>query len=271
MSIASKLSAGLFAAACVCSLTAAEIVSIKEPADFMTPKRVFKDGESVLFKGNGTLLSAQKLVLDPAKKYQISGEFRLKDGQEGAISGNIYFGYVPYDANNKEIHPFSLIVVPKSATVIAKEAKKGDKVVYVKDASKWNMKTPYGGIAFNVKDDYSDLPNRDVIGVRKGNIKQNGDVWEITLNKPLTKDIAEGTKVRQQMSGATYIYNSPTRKAKSDWGKRTGVISGRIAKTGNPSNQLWPGTAYVRVMVLVSGGKPTDVLEMKNIKVEEVE
>ena len=79
MSLASKLSAGLLAAACVFSLAAAEVISINEPADFTTPKRVIKGEDSLTVKGqNFTLISSKNLNLDPAKKYKISADFRLK-------------------------------------------------------------------------------------------------------------------------------------------------------------------------------------------------
>lgn len=266
MSIASKLSAGLFAAAWVCSLAAAEVISIKEPADFTVPKRLSKEGESLALKGNAILFSARTLVLDPAKKYKISGDFRLKEGE---ISGRVFLGYAPYDAQGKPISPAAVNATSKSDTEIARAAKKGDKVIFVKDASKWNMKTPYGYIVFNTKEDYSDLPNRDLIGIPKDGIKQSGDVWEITLKTPLTNDRAAGVKVRQHLGAGTFIYNSGSVQVRQGWVTRTGILSG-VAKSGSPTNKLWAGTASVRVLVMVLGGKTTDVLEMKNIKVEEV-
>ena len=269
MRMTSKFTTCLLAAASVCSLTAAEILVIKSPADFTYPKAaVAGENDSFSIKGNKTLYSKATLKLDPAKKYKLSGEFRL---EEGAASGLIYFGYVPYDKKGKMIPPSAVNVTLKSDTVVAKAAKKGDKMIVVKDASKWNMKTPYGVVAFNTREDRSDLPNSDVAGVAKNGINRNGDVWEITLNKPLTKDIAEGTNVRQQVSGGTFIYNVKTARANSEWTARSGILSGEVTPYGLYANKLWRGTEKVKVLLMVLGSKPDAVVECRNIKLEEVQ
>lgn len=269
MSIASKLSAGLLAAACVCSLAAAELVNLNAPEDFMTPKRVANGDDGMVVKGsNFVLLSSKSLTLDPAKKYKISGNFRLKGGE---ATGLVYLGLAPFDAEGKQIPPVSVNVTPKSDTVVAKAAAEGDTVIYVKDASKWDMKNVYGYIAFNTKPDYSDLPNRDIIAVPQGNIKQNGDVWEITLKTPLTKAIPEGTGVRQQLSGASYIYVATKKDLSNEWTSLSGVVSGTVSKHGLYGKNLWHGTAAVRVLVMMLGGKKDNVIEMKNITVDEAE
>ena len=269
MSFASKMSAGLLAAACVCSLAAAEVISINEPADFLAPQRVVKGEEALSVKGYYfVLLSSKTLTLDPAKKYKISGDFRLKEGEAGA---NMYLGFAPYDAEGKEIKAVAVNVTPKSDTVLAKAAITGDTMIQVRDASKWDTKTKSGFVAFDTKPDYSDLPNRDLAAIAPDGIRQNGDVWEITLKKPMTKDVAEGTDVRQQKAGATYIYSAYKANLPQEWVTLSGVTAGSTSQFGNPYRQLWHGTASVRVMVSMLNGKPGTVIEMKNIKVEEVE
>ena len=269
MSLASKLTAGLFAAACVCPLMAAEVFTINEPADLSAPKRAVKTDDGMAVKGASFyIFSAKTLTLNPAKKYKVSGDFRLKEGEE---SGSVYLGLVPLSADGKQIVSGSVKVTPKSDTVVAKAAAVGDTVIYVKDASKWDMKTPHASIAFNTKPDYSDLPNSDLIKVPKGNIEQEGELWKITLKTPLAKEIAEGTSVRQQVAGAAYIYAGYKREIPPEWTTLSGVVSGSVATSGNPANKLWPGTASVKVIVMMQQGKKGNVVEFRNIKIEEVE
>ena len=146
-------------------------------------------------------------------------------------------------------------------------------MICVKDASKWNMKTPHGYIAFNAKPDYSDLPNNDIAAVAPDGIRQNGDVWEITLKAPLTKAVAEGTEVRQQIAGATHIYAAYQQKSgvTGEWMVLSGVIDGKVSEFGSYKKELWHGTASVRLMICMLSGKKDTVLEMKNIVIEEVE
>ena len=269
MSFASKMFAGLLTAACLCPLSAEEIFSFVEPADFTTPKRVTQDGDSILVKSPSFRLNSVKtLTLDPTKKYKISGEFRLKEGAEG---GNLYIGFTPFDANGKQITSASVNAKAKSDTVVVKAAAEGDSLICVKDASKWNMKTPHGFIAFNAKPDYSDLPNNDIAAVAPNGIRQNGDIWEITLKKPLTKSVPEGTAVRQQMAGANQIHAASLRNISTDWAAISGVVDGKPSEFGVSGKHLWHGTASVRVLISLTGGKKGNVLEMKNVVVEVVE
>ena len=269
MSFVSKLSAGLFAASCVCSLAAAEILNINAPADFMTPKQVAVSEDGIIVKGPSfNLFSAKMLKLDPAKKYKISGDFRLKEGEKVDY---VYLGFVPFDAQGKKISSGSVNVTPNSDTILVKAAVAGDTVVYVKDASTWDNKTPHGYFVFNANPDYSDLPNFNLLQIPQGGIEQDGDVWKITLKKPLKKDIAEGVGVRQQKAGSAYIYASYKRDLPHEWTTLSGIISGSVAKSGNPSKKLWPATASVRLMVMMLNGDNNCVVEMKNIKIEEIE
>ena len=265
MSFASKFFAGLAAAACVCPLAAAEVISISKPADFTAPKRVSQSNEGVIVEGAVfSLFSAKTVKLDPAKKYKVSGEFRLKAGGK---TGTVYLGLVPLDARGRQITSTSVNVIPKSDTVLAKAAAAGDKAVYVKDASKWDKKTPHGYLAFNTKPDYSDLPNWNF--VKQGAIEQNGNLWKITLKDPLKKAVAAGTGVRQQRAGAAYIYSGYKTGIPQEWTVVSGVISGKPAKSGITFKALWPATSSVRVIVMMLGGKKGDVVEMKNIRIEE--
>lgn len=269
MSIASKFTVGFLAAACLATVSAAEevILKIEKPEDFLQAKSVTAADDGVMsFKGAFTnLFSKQVIKIDPAKKYRISGEFCLKGGKPVAL----FFGFIPYDKNKVQIFTNTVLGDNKTLTTVAEDAKKGDKVIKVKDASKWNINSPYSYIVFNAAKDYSDLPNRSTIHTVAPNAKQAGEVWEITLKTPLKADIAAGTAVRQHSDGGTYIYTAGSFKTAGVWKTRTGTISG-IAVNGAPANKFWKGTETVRVLILAINGEKQSETEFKNVKVEEV-
>ena len=265
MSIVSKLTVGLLASACMGMLSAQEIISIEKPADFAQKRQVAQaDDGAILLKGNGAFTSVQALTVDPAKKYQLSGEFCLKGGK----AASVYLGFVPYDGKNRQITPVMIYINVKSLTEVAEAAKKGDQVIKVKDASKWDAKSPYSFVALGAKEDLSDLPNGNCIFNQPG-IKQNGEVWEIALRKPLTKDVAAGTPVRQHFAGSSYIYTAGMLKPTEQWAARKGVISG-IAKHGPSYVKFWNGTKKARVVVLILNGDGKTETLVRNIKVVEV-
>ena len=265
MSIVSKLTVGLLASACMGMLSAQEIISIEKPADFAQKRQVAQaDDGAILLKGNGAFTSVQALTVDPAKKYQISGEFCLKGGKPASV----YLGFVPFDGQNRQITPVMIYINAKSLTEVAEAAKKGDQVIKVKDASKWDAKSPYSFVALGAKEDLSDLPNGNCIFNKQG-ITQNGEVWEIALRKPLSKDIAAGTPVRQHFAGSSFIYTAGMLKPTEQWAARKGVISG-IAKHGPSYVKFWNGTEKARVVVLVLNGDSKSETLVRNIKVVEV-
>ena len=266
MSIASKISIGLFAAS-VFAAGAGEIAAIKTAADLTNPKAVaVADGVFTSRGAYKALVSKQVITIDPAKKYQISGEFRTKAGTKPML----YFGFAPYNAKGRPITCASIATVANTATEVAADAKKGSKFILVKDASKWKTSTPYAMIVFNAKDDFSDLPNYSYISIVKNGRVQEGEFWKLTLKTPLKADVKAGTKVRQQNMGSAYIYTALGIRLPETWTVRKGTISG-MAKNTNPFNKFWPGTKTVRILVLIQEGKADTEVEFKNIKVEEIQ
>ena len=266
MSIMSKLTFGLLAAACAGMLSAQEVkLSMESPADFTQSKRIVQAEDAFSVKGLGAFFSVKSLTIDPARKYQISGEFRMKSGKPVLL----YFGFAPYDAKNRPILPKLVNGNSKCLTEVAEAAKKGDQVIKVKDASQWNTKSKYCHIAFGAKEDLSDLPNRDLLATVPPNVRQNGEVWEVLLAKPLVKDIAAGTPVRQHSDGAAWIYTAGLVKLTDQWVTRKGVITG-IAPSGIPSNKFWKGTEQVKVLILCSVGAPDSEVQFRNIKIMEI-
>lgn len=269
MSIFTKSALCMTAAVCTSMVFAADVFKLEKLSDVSKHANVSQQEQIFTVKKNASLFSNQKLTLDPAKKYRLSGEFRCIQGK----SPNIYLGFAPFDAKDRRIRPAHVLSQKDSLTELAENVKAGDKVVKIKDASKWDTVFPYTNIVFNAKEDFSDLPNFEVLSLEKGSIRKAGDVWEITLKDAAKKAYPAGTKVRQQKDGATYIYTASAGPVKQEWTTRTGVISGEVLKEMNSTttNRLWPGTTSVQVMVMVLGGTPDSVVEFRNIKVEEVQ
>lgn len=153
MIVASKFAGGLLAVACIGMLSAQEVkLRPEKPDDFIPANRVIQTEDGLSAKGLGALFSVKSVTIDPAKKYQISGDFRMKSGKPVSL----YFGFAPYDAQNRAIPPSLVFISAASQAEVAEDAKKGDKVIKVKDASKWDVKRGYCHIAFGVKADLSD-------------------------------------------------------------------------------------------------------------------
>lgn len=258
---------GILAAASICAVSAAEVFSAKTAADFTKRANITCKNGVYTAKGGFTLYSAKPIAIDPAKKYRISADVKAVSG----TSGHIYLGFKPHDAKNRWIYPGSINAIAGTDTELAAPAKKGDKVIKVKNCAKWNAKTPYSRVAFNAKANYADLPNFDVPhSLAKNGIVKKGNIWEVTMRRPLTKAYPAGTKVRQHTDSATYIYARVVGKiAAGKTVKMTAVVS-KTAKSGVTGSMFWPGTKKAYILVMHSCGKNTPVIELKNVKVEEI-
>ena len=159
------------------------------------------DGREKAFFANGGRgpYSRKTFKIDPEKYYVASVWVKAADDKPSFA----YFGLIAFDASGKEIKSENVSSFPGTETELAAPAEPGDNVLKVKNAAAWKNFT-YCVAAFNAKADKSDLPNRDLSSGITG-IKQNKDIWEISLKKPLKKDYPAGTRIREHYKGG-YIY-----------------------------------------------------------------
>ena len=230
---------------------------LKSARDIEKGIRIITPGSHVQF------VTLKKIAIDPAKKYQISCEYRRTPGTQG--EGRFYFAPVCYDKDGKEIKVTAVNCLNGTDTVLAAAAKKGDKVVRIANGAKWNLR--YGNIAFNTKPDYSDLPNRDTVPFSA--IKQNGAVWELTLKAPLARDYPAGTAVREQLDGATYRYVLGYAAPETEWKKATRVFTGECRENIPGYAACWRSGTRQAGIIIFSAGKAVD-LEIRNISLTEV-
>ncbi len=200
-------------------------------------------------KAYAPIQSADLIPIKPEKTYTLSGWFR-SIGKEPSM---IYFGYIPCDENKQVIEPQMVNPVAGTETTLFADTKRGDKVVKIASGAKWQA-LPYAFIAFDADDsgNYTDLPNRRLSSMGILKAEDKGQYWELQLQEVCGQEYAAGTKVREHLAGATYIYNAaPGMGINPTWGCCTGVIKG-VAKSGIPMDHWWPGTKYARILILAN-------------------
>ncbi len=211
------------------------------------------------------------IPVEADKKYILSGYFR----STGKELSKLFFGFIPYDAKKKEISSFHTNVIPNTGSELTANAYKGDKSVMIRNGMEWriNLKNPKSyAIAFNVKDDFSDLPNRESqYGLVK--VIPKGDVFKIELSKPLNKDYPIGTKVREHsIAYGKYLYTAACGvKVPKEWKEYKGTCTmGKPGRTG--WNLFRPGTAFVKILLLANYGQKADAeMQVANIELKEAD
>jgi hypothetical protein len=190
------------------------------------------------------IFSTELIEVDPAATYRLSGFFRVPPE---APEMEILFGLRCYDGG-QELTPESVKVVPNTETTLAVDAKEGDETVKVRGDS-WTP-GPLLAIAFNTREDLSDLPNLSAAAIRE--IIPSSDVTEVKLRQPLAKGYPADTPVRLHKYTDYINHNF---HAGQEWEEQSLTISGE-SEAGMPSNkQFWHGTKFVRITIFVGVDK----------------
>ena len=236
---------------------------IPEKAGGWTPRLTGADGVYTVSKKTPRILSAAAFKVDPKGTYQLSGKFR-HDGSEPQKK-LLFFGAEAYTADNQHIGSPQVNIFPGTETELARDLKRGDQIVYVKDASKWNRKSNAAVIAFRVQDNLADLPNR-LHSTNIAKIEEKDGVWAVHLKNPLQTAYPAGTRVRQHAHGmgrTFFVANYGVVKP-GDWMEFKGTISG-IAPHGALRRQWWRGTVSARILIQATPGVQFKDIVLKKV------
>ena len=255
-----------FTAVCALSSLAlcAEVTKLDSTSlNFFTSKPKF-EGSKVIAMTNVGLRSKKAFVPAEDKTYTLSMD--VKRVSETEKNPTILFGFEGLDANGKPIPVYTYQFIPNTFTEVVADAKAGDTTLVIKDGKKWRGKSSDYRVVADAQEDLSDLPNTNTIGNGVKSVVKDGENYVITLFKPLQKDIAKGTKIREHLAGG-YFYVNPSVKINTDNVYRVkGVITG-INKNGIMSKTKgFPyGVPQWRIVILANWNRSKSGLELNNI------
>ena len=206
------------------------------------PPVTVAEGASLGWKWDGKKLVSRRFPVDTARDYVLTGEFTA----ERAVKG-FTFGLELYDKNGRPIWPHEVRAIAGTETRVLRAAKKGDSVLYVADASNWNIGAARI-VAFGARPDLSDLPARDIAyyAVKK---TRDGDGWKLEFSRPLPRDVAAGTMVRLHGDGAHAIVAAFRIDLARGGTRRFRHFIAAGKKYTADSSVWWPGVRYARLYV----------------------
>lgn len=223
------------------------------------------DADGILTVQKKTFLRTGRFTVDPNKTYTVKAAARAKDAQDKKTSW-VLVGFNAFDKTGRPINSVNVNCIPTTFTTVAADAKKGDTVLLVKDASKVKKGNFYSFVK-DAKADLSDLPNYNVFVTGVKDAVKKGDNWEITFSKPLVSDVAAGTAVREQIHGG-YIYTGGSANVGADWKILSGSIKGLDTK-GVWYSTRWPiGTVQAQFVILANWANEPLITELKDISID---
>ncbi len=253
----------LLAAVCAFSAVFAEVLwEARSVRDFENrrPLKAQKDG-SYLVTRRAWVVGKKLIPADPAKRYRVS--FEIKAVTDKAAAEKVRVGVTPRDARKRGAGVSGVKPNIGTETEIVVQANKGDKVIKVKDASKW-LKKPASILVFDADPtgQMRDIPNFDFISSRPVNWVKKGNVWEVTLNRPLNIELSAGTVIRQHQDARAAIFSN-NKAISREWTSLEFILGPGISEKGTHSNRLFPGVAFIAPLIIAS----PDML-IRNYKIE---
>jgi len=256
----------LCVAAAASVLSAGEILTVDTPEKFLVlagTKLSCSNGEFTAAE-SGVLYGKKYLPIDTAKSYQLSGEFKATS--DGAAGDYIRFGLVP-STEWSQIGSINVNIVPGTVTELAADCKETDKVIKLKDASKWKGNS-LSVVAFDVDsgDKMRDLPNFNTSKTGVEKLEQKDGVWLLTLKQPCGRNYPAGTAVREHCASWSLIYAGSSKlELKPEWQKIDVVIEpGEVAQAS--VNRWWQGTKKTSFNIEIVGkGVVFRNLELKEV------
>ncbi len=177
-------------------------------------------------------LTSNLFPVNPAKSYELSGYFKANGGTPPLV-----FGLFLYDKNKRRINQCNIRVLKNTETELSAPCKRGDKILRVKNASRWHKKgccaafEPGKGLpSFRVTD-------------RILNIRKADSDWIIELQKPCASSHPAGVKVAEHGIGGPCGIFPASGSFTEKWNLKKKIITSAMLKR-------WPGTEYASVAIL---------------------
>lgn len=203
------------------------------------------------------------IPIDTNKKYEIGIDLKSSN-----TSATYYVGILEYDADKKLIYDEDIFYVDGTLAELAEDLNPGDKVVYFKDLSNWNINTQNNkyqrGFHFwNYKDStgyeypeltysqYAYYSYTDPYYEDSAVDKENNTITLLNENGWTGNFFEKGTKVSQQSKGVNHSYAFKSHTTLSlDWDS---YVKENI--TGVKYNSSWDmskfrvGTKFIRIFM----------------------
>lgn len=248
------------------SVSAAESAPVK-PADFIRGEQLLTEKDGVLaISKSSDLYCKQRMPINPAKRYRLSGEFR-QTGNTGTCI--VRFGVIP-STQQRQIVPASINVRKGTDTELTADCSAKDTVIKVKDASKWQF-NGLDRIVFDVDPtaEMRDLPNFNIAKSAIKSITVKGDCYEITLSAPCGMNFAAGTPVRLHRIGWIAMFCcGANNKLTGEWKKLSHTFETGTVAVDNIF-RWWRGTEVAQ-MYLTFNVPAGQQVEFRNLRLEEL-
>ncbi|NLX97116.1 MAG: hypothetical protein GXY83_13160 [Rhodopirellula sp.] len=242
-------------------LAAGESFSFGEKDDWTNNQLICRQDGSLGLMGGQLTYSAETFPVDTTAVSKLSGQFKRLPG--AGEKDRFFFAFLTFDKDMKRIDAIHVNPVQESDTELAAPCTASDTAIKLKKGSNF---TKGSYIAFHTRNDYQDLPNRNVNAQAPiTDSKQLDDgTWLVTVKAPIGLDAPAGTRVRAHQGGWYQYSGAFAQTIPDDWTSFEGTIQG--SEAGDHRSKWRPGTAYAQLILFGSGPATEPFLAFRNVK-----
>ena len=259
-------------AALVCALglpAAEKTIQFRTAADFKPAGIENADQETLRINKAQTYVCSKLFPIDPAKKYIVSGDFKMEKGTPCKVLLTV----CQHTAGGTPIYGNQVYAVQGTDTELAAPVKKGDEAVTLKDSANWGDATRGGiyRVAFGTDPSQSDLPNLR-LSPRLGAFTPQAGETRIPVKGKIMRDYPAGTKVRMHRDvwgGSEIIVQTDTEWTSVD---RTIAPAQKLPAKQMFPYMWWPRAQKMSITISILSPKsfPADgVLLIRDLKLEQ--
>ena len=223
------------------------------------------------------------IPINPERKYEISVDMKASN-----TDAKYYIGIMEYDVDQKIIYARHVMYFPNTLTELDRDLNPGDKIIYLKDLTNWNVNVSYAYqkafIFWNYEDStgykYPELSYSQNRHSSTSALYENSAVNKTNNTITLTDNAGwpfgaypKGTKVSQNSDSSTYNYSVMVgRTLTTNWNTYSANIKG-VLNDGDVHKQYFrSGTRFVKFFGLMNDNNISNTTTyIKNISIKEVE
>jgi len=219
---------------------------------------------SLRLKQRGWITAPERVLIDPKQSYVLRAfikEPSVKLNEKYCALG-VQIGLRIYDENQEQIGPFAVAPIVGTDATLAQEASKGDNILHLKGPQWEKMsKRTVTAVAFDAKDDLTDLPNAHTAAIEEVTAGTDGS-FEVHLHQPLEEDHPAGTRVRQHSyTDLPLVSVEPG----LEWAEHDFEIGGESEAGIIERGRFWHGTRFISPTIIgspISPDGPQDEIEL---------
>lgn len=247
----------IFAAAIACAmfeLPAVDFYDLHSPG-FWRPagEKVIFDFDKITVNGKTSIRSTYPIKIDPGKTYDLKLTLTGNEFEDT----HAFVGFDPCDSKGASIPAYCWQSYNRTFTQVTRPAKKGAYSFFVKNAANW-IKGIYTCVVSNAKKDFSDIPNKNLVGQAVTAVRKHKSDWEIMLRDPLKSNLAVNTNVREHVHGGyAYLGGANIKIPASGVVNINKKIKG-YAPFGPYSSKGWPRNMKYAYLILLIDWRETE-------------